>query len=98
MFNVFIYASYVYICIKTRKHHECNQKWRDHPDEGSPLLYCTVQLFITTGASGIVTFMPLKAECRTEMNSILGGTPSTCIADVTLYSLPVPAYLFVKLQ
>lgn len=52
-----------------------------------------VQFEITIGASGMVTFIPVYAEPIIEIDSIRGGTPSTCNADVTLNSRPVPACL-----
>ena len=58
-----------------------------------PLLLCMVQLLMTMGASGVVMLIPPKAELTIVIDSICGGAPSTCKAEVMLISRPVPAYL-----
>lgn len=46
----------------------------------------------------MVTLMPVKAEFVMVMDSSLGGTPSVWSAAVMLKSLPVPAFLQIRIM
>lgn len=49
-----------------------------------PLFHLSSHWLRVTPASGMVIFIPLYAEYKTETPVIFGGTPSTWIADVAL--------------